>query len=379
MRRDRRHSTPTTVARVLLLLPCLFLLALPLPAVAQIGNNLEIHGFLLGNFTGRASDRRPATGADAFLLAEERLRLDLVTWSDSVDLSAEIRADFFHDAVDGEFDVEVREAYVDYIAGDFDFRVGRQIATWGVGDLVFINDVFPKNWVSFFSGRPLEYLKTGVDGFRTRYSSSLVNVELMLIPFFTPDTLPGADRFVFPDPFATIPGRREQMPRQTYSNTEVALRLYRRAGNFDVSFYAYQGFWRSPAFELDDAEAPQSVARIYPKVRVYGASAQTNFMSGVLSLEVGHYDSVETIPQPNAGVSDAQERFLAGYQREVQQDFTLGVQYYAEIDSGPRSDLESKYRDTVTLRMDRLLRNQTWTLSLFGFFGPGDLDYLLQP
>jgi hypothetical protein len=44
------------------------------------------------------------------------------------------------------------------------------IITWGVGDLLFINDVFPKDWESFFSGRPPEYLKLGVDGALVTYS-----------------------------------------------------------------------------------------------------------------------------------------------------------------------------------------------------------------
>ena len=31
--------------------------------------------------------------------------------------------------------------------------------TWGTGDLLFINDLFPKNWKSLAIGRDDEYLK----------------------------------------------------------------------------------------------------------------------------------------------------------------------------------------------------------------------------
>lgn len=65
----------------------------------------------------------------------------------------------------GEFDVDLREAYLDYTTENCDFRLGRQFVTWGVGDLLFINDVFSKDYVSFFAGRPLEYLKIEVDGY----------------------------------------------------------------------------------------------------------------------------------------------------------------------------------------------------------------------
>ena len=34
-----------------------------------------------------------------------------------------------------------------------DVKLGRQILTWGTGDYIFLNDLFAKNWQSFFAGR----------------------------------------------------------------------------------------------------------------------------------------------------------------------------------------------------------------------------------
>jgi hypothetical protein len=113
------------------------------PVAAQGPGNIEVRGFLLGGVTGRLSDAGPEGPKDDFMLGEGRLRLDLTAWSESVEAAARVKTDVVHDAVDGQVDLDVREAYVDYTAGAFDFRLGRQIATWGVGDLVFINDVFP--------------------------------------------------------------------------------------------------------------------------------------------------------------------------------------------------------------------------------------------
>lgn len=360
------------------------------PLLAQENDdNVEIHGFLMGNFSGRTTGVRPSGENESdFLLAEERLRLEVSAWSESIEASARVKGDFFYDAVDGEFDFDLREAYVDYTTGSFDFRLGRQIATWGVGDLLFINDVFPKDWVSFFSGRPLEYLKIGVDGFRTRYSSEVVNAELIAIPFFTPDNVPTSERFFLFDPFASVAAHDENLPESTYGNTELALRLYRKVGDFDVSAYAYRGFWRTPSMEPDSFVTPTLVTAFHPALSVYGISAQGSALGGVLSLEAGYYDSRDDEDGDDPVIPNSQARFLVGYQRQVWEDALLGVQYYAEVMEDHAAyrrtqpagfPVQREYRDIVTVRFEQLLEHQTWKVGLMCFYSPADSDYLLQP
>ncbi|MFQ6673759.1 MAG: hypothetical protein ACE5GH_03105 [Fidelibacterota bacterium] len=368
------------------LLMLVLLMQFPGLAFAQ---EVEIHGFLRGNFSGRKTGSLPnGKEGSVFLLGEERLRLDISAWSESIEVSARVKGDFFHDAVAGKFEVDLREAYVDYTTGSFDFRLGRQIVTWGVGDLLFVNDVFPKDWVSFFSGRPLEYLKPGVDGLRTRYSSRAVNVELLVIPFFEPDRVPTSERFFLFDPFSAVPDRDEEQPETTYGNTELALRLYRKMGDFDVSAYAYKGFWRTPSMRPNDFAAPNRVTAFYPHLSVYGLSAQGSALGGILSFETGYYHSKEDADGDDPAIPNSQMRFLVGYQRQLWEDFTLGVQYYGEVMEDyavyQRSlpvgfPTQKGYRDTMTLRLEQLLKYQAWKLSLFTFYSPAENDYLLQP
>ncbi|MEK7850921.1 MAG: hypothetical protein AAB275_03480, partial [Deltaproteobacteria bacterium] len=120
---------------------------------------LDLHGFLQGNYSARVTDDGPpqANGSD-YLLSEERFQLKVSESSKDGSASFFLKTDFFHDGVDNNDDIEVREGYIDYTKGAIDLRVGRQIITWGTGDLMFINDIFPKNYNAFFSGRPMEYL-----------------------------------------------------------------------------------------------------------------------------------------------------------------------------------------------------------------------------
>ena len=351
--------------------------------------NIELHGFLMGNYSRRTSSQRPdGKEGDAFLLAEERFRLDAFAWTESIEASIRFKGDLLYDHVAKEFDTDTREVYLDYTTGDFDFRLGRQIVTWGVGDLIFINDVFPKDYVSFFSGRPLEYLKIGSDGLRTRYSSDLINVEFLVIPFFEPNKLPESDRFLLFDPFPETASRKKDEPNTTFENTQLALRLYRRIKDFDVSAYAYRGFWLTPNMKPDDLIAPTRITTFYPDLSVYGLSAEGSALGGVLSLETGFYQSREDEAGKDPFIRNSQIRALIGYQRQIWEDFTAGVQYYSEYmlnhdeyvenlpDGMPKLD---EYRDIATVRLTQLLRHQTLKLSFFSFYSPVDKDYLIIP
>jgi len=351
--------------------------------------NIEIHGFLMGNYSLRTTDQKPAgEEGDDFLLAEERFRLDIFGWTESIEASIRFKGDFLYDHVAEEFDTDLREVYLDYTTGNFDFRLGRQIVTWGVGDLIFINDVFPKDYVSFFSGRPLEYLKIGVDGLRTRYSSALVNAEFLIIPFFEPNNLPTSERFLLFDPFSDIPSREKEEPATTLENTQLALRLYRRIKDSDVSVYAYRGFWLTPSMKPDSFASPTQVITFYPELSVYGLSAQRGALGGVLGFETGYYQSREDEEGKDPFIPNSQIRFLIGYQRQIWKDFTVGGQYYGEymthydeyVENLPQGIPEiDEYRDLITVRLTQLLKHQTLKLSFFAFYSPSDEDYMIIP
>lgn len=350
---------------------------------------LELHGFLLGAVAIRTTGERPPQGDDSdFVLGEERVRLDLSGATGSGDAFFQAKGDLFHDAIDERFDVDIREAYAGCTRSVIDLRAGRQIVTWGVADLFYINDVFPKDWESFFSGRPMEYLKLGVDGVRAQVSSNVVNADFLTIPFFTPDTLPSPERFFTFDPTSGVPNQREEDPETSFSNVELALRVYRQVAGLDASLYAYRGFWRIPGVRLDDPVSPTTATRFFPKLSVYGASVQRGLVDGVLSLEAGYYDSRQDREGGDPTMPNSQWRFLAGYQRQLWEDFTAGVQAYGEVmddygayrDSLPAgSPPQDRLRAVVSVRLTQMLDYQTWKLALFVAYSPTDADYFLQP
>jgi hypothetical protein len=342
------------------------------PVETERQRPLQLHGFLLGAVSGRTTGQRPpgSDGGD-FVLGEERLRLELKGGAPSGDAFFLVKGDALHDAAADEIQGDLREAYGAFTQGPVDLRFGRQIVTWGTGDLFYINDVFPKDWESFFSGLPMEYLKLGVDGFRAQLFSKAIHADILTIPFFTPDNLPSAERFFFFDPFSTVPNRIETEPEPRFSNIESAIRLYRRLAGADLSLYFYRGFWRTPSTRTDDLTAPTTVTEFHPDLSVYGLSLQRNLWSGVASLEGGYYDSRNDNNGEDPTIPNSQWRFLTGYQRELWRDFTGGIQFYGEV--------TDRFRGILSIRLTQWLYYQTWKLSLFAAISPTDVDYFLQP
>jgi hypothetical protein len=352
------------------------------------GLDFTFRGFALANYTARLGEERPA-GAGDLIFAEERLRLELSAEAAAIDVGARMQLDAAHDWLDDRVRLRLREAYVDYRAGRFDVRLGRQTLSWGVGDFVFINDVFPKDYGAFFAGRPIEYLKVPVDALRTTFNAPAFALDLVVMPHFASDALPSPDRYHFAfDPFAGVTRREVIEPQPSRSNTEVALRLYGSIQSTDVALYASRGYFHAPSHAPDDPSNPTMLTGTYPSLSVYGASLQRNMFGGVLALEAGYYDSRDNRHSTNPLLPNSFTKALVGFQRELRTDLTVGVQYVGQWlhrDDNPVSTLPAEYPrtertlQTASLRVTKLLRHQTLRLSLFTLWGITERDLYVIP
>lgn len=193
---------------------------------------------------------------------------------------------------------------------------------------------------------------------------------------------------MFREPFPDVRSRYEREPQSSLGNAEIAVRFYRRLQDFDISLYAYRGFWRTPGMKADSPSSPTYIRIFYPELSVYGVSAQGSAGGGILSFETGYYHSRADRDGDDPAIPNSQIRFLVGYQRQIWQNFTFGIQYYGEVMEDHGAYLRSvsagfpaqeQYRDMITLRLEHLFRHQTLRLSLFSFYSPVDNDYLIQP
>jgi len=355
----------------------------------------KIHGFTEAAYGPRFGSND--ANHRQYDLAEARLQLKtdyfvegdniLADWQTAAVAKCDLLLDLYYG---GKVITDLRELYVSMTPLDFmDLKGGRQVLTWGTGDYIFLNDLFPKDYVSFFIGRDDEYLKLPNDALRVMMYSEAANFDLVWIPFFRPDEYPKGDRVTFYDPFwQAISGKRSEIdvkePENTADNFVYAARVYRNFGSYEGAFYYYRGFDPSPNSFSDEARR-----QVYhERMDAYGGSVRGPLLWGIANAEMSYHYSPEDRRGDIRTVQNSAMEYLLGYEKDLGSDLRVSFQYYVQqmMDYGPykrallptdRKDPE--FRHTITNRITNLFANQTVKFSLFTFFSPSDLDVYTRP
>src|SRR3989338_1616377 len=224
----------------------------PLPGWDTIAN--MVHGFVEAAYGPKfLGDER--TAKDEFNLLEERLQLKATyrparpEWLASRNPEFFYKGDLLVDEYEEAVKYKIRETYG--LISPFpwmDVKLGRQLLTWGTGDLLFINDVFPKDYESFFIGRDDEYLKVPSDAARVSVVHPWAALDLVLTPFFTPNTAITGDGLSFFDSLlGRVVGEESERlltePSFQPDNTEAAARISRNLSGYEVAGYAFRAFF----------------------------------------------------------------------------------------------------------------------------------------
>jgi len=318
-------------------------------------------------------------------LGEIRWRLEREWQFDRwrIDLSADALADAVAEELDGDF----RELSAFTSAGSTDFRIGRQVLTWGTGDLLFLNDVFPKGWVSFFIGRDDEYLKVPSDAIRVSHFGTSANVDLIAIPVFTPDEYPTGERLSFFSPatgmiVAPDPPLSAAEPSVSLANTEFAIRLFRNIDGTELAAYGFDGFYHQPSPIGPNGQLG------FPELATLGASMRRSAGPGLFNMEFSQYFSKQDRSGTNPNIPNDQFRFLAGYEWEAVTNLTVGFQYYVEwtqdydelLANSPSPQYEvEEWRPWLTNRLTWRTAQDRVIWSLFSYLSPKDRDWYLRP
>lgn len=350
-------------------------------------SSLVLNGFIetrLGNRTNSDPHEKNANMGEVRLQLEAEKEFNRFTLNLVADLVYDPVMDSHNIDLDtGEGSIDLRQANISFSPLDYmDMKVGRQVLTWGTGDLLFINDLFAKDWNSFLIGRDDEYLKAPTDAIKSSMFFKVVNMDLVYTPKFGPDRYIDGKRNSFFDRSSnSFRGRGNPLvsekPHDWFNNDELSLRLYRSMGIHEIAFYYYNGYWKSPAGQNEitgDAT--------FPELEVFGASLRGPIGQGIGNIETGYYKSDGSAATSTLS-RNSEFRFLLGYEQELATELTAAIQYYLErkldygeyIKSLPSEALQDEEnRHVMTLRLTKLMMQQNLKLVLFNFYSPSDKD-----
>ncbi|MGK0236983.1 MAG: hypothetical protein ACI92G_000440 [Candidatus Pelagisphaera sp.] len=285
----------------------------------------------------------------------------------------------------GEGWIDLREAWVSGQPTSFlDIKAGRQITTWGTGDLLFISDLFPKDWRALILGRDEEYLKAPNDAIKASLYHPWINLDIVHTPEFDADRFITGERLSYFDPsLDSLTGDPNLILADYPHDSEWAARANRIFGNAEVALYYYRGYWKQPVGYDLSAGQP-----IFPRLETLSASWRQPLAGGLFNIEVGSYDSIDDPYGDLSNIRNSENRFLIGFEREIAKNLNGSIQYYVEQTSDYQASLSTaplngpisnRRRHVFTTRITQQLRMQTLQLSLFAFYSPSDEDGYLRP
>ena len=339
---------------------------------------------------------QPDPYEDSISLGETRLQLSYQEKLDEFILKAtgELVIDPVHDQYEiqlkkGTGLLQVRELYIDTSPVKYiQMTIGRQMISWGTGDCLYVNDLFPKDYRSYYIGRDESYLTAPTDAAKFSLSTQFIHMDLVWTPRFDPTWVPMGERLSYYHPLKnTRVGMNEIMdidiPDHWVSDDEWAIRIHHTLQTLHLAAYTYFGRWKQPSgININTGQL------IYPKLNVYGLSADAPLGFGKANMEFGYYESRNDNKGDNPYVDNCEIRLLAGYQADVSPSLSMGAQYYIEILKDHRNYRlnlrtgeipEDEGRHVMTLRMTQQAFDNRLNISLMTFYCPTDTDIMLRP
>ena len=179
--------------------------------------------------------------------------------------------DFYASAVrkDQRAEFHLRENYLDFSSGDWEYRLGRQHIVWGEMIGLFFADVVSAKDMREFILQDFQLMRIPQWAARAEYFKDDYHAELIWIPFpsydevgkpFDPATgRYGSDFYAYPaTPLGIAPMvLGETKPASRLSNTNYGLRLSRLTHGWDMSGFLYSSMSSSPtAYAVDKTTIP---------------------------------------------------------------------------------------------------------------------------
>jgi hypothetical protein len=263
--------------------------------------------------------------------------------------------------------VLLKEAYATLFFDKADFKVGRQIFSWGKADGFNPTDVLaPRDFTD-----PLltDDTRLGILAAKLGVRAFGMDLEAVASPGFQPGLLPQANSRWMPEPdLPPVPGLRLRMnapalPDEDITETQLAGRLSASIGGWDISLMHAYARNPVPTFRRELFMSPDSIVLAvspeYRRRRVFGGDFSTALGSYGLRGEAAYF--VEDEDASVSGVDDPYCKMVAGVDRTFnnvigENNLFVLLQWLQEFDQDAKGyatdDLNHLFQKALSLRME---------------------------
>ena len=254
---------------------------------------------------------------------------------------------------DPDSQAELIEGYASLSAGQWDWRLGKQIVAWGRADGINPTDVVsPRNATVLL---PFDAdQRVGMWGAVGSYAwSSEASVSLLLKTDFEASQIPVplAERSSY------------QFREPAHPPAQWGLRLNRAGGDVDWSVSLFRGHSLLPHAGADQILAGMPLKLTYPKITMLGADLATNFGEYGTRFEVAHTKPTHT-PRSNEPGLRRNLYLVAGVDRTFFPRLNLNLQLFARHAWELPGVLDDRYRLAQGFNAATFMQQRPWVHGL---------------
>ena len=264
-------------------------------------------------------------------------------------------SDFYLDPVkrDQRLELFYRENYIDFSAGDWDFRLGAQQIVWGEVVGLFFADVVSALDEREFLLPSFDIMRIPQVAARAEYTSGDSHLELVWIPVPAFDNIgkPGSDFYPvrLPSPTSAADAAAFQdpvKPARSLDNSNYGLRANTLVAGWDLAAFYYRSFSTAPTFYRLPSDVPDQPFTFQPRYdRIWqaGGTLSKDFSDFVLRAEMVYTHGQgfsATDPDASQGVVFRQTLdYILSADFALPGDTRLNVQGFQRVFFGGGGDL----------------------------------------
>lgn len=280
----------------------------------------------------------------------------------------------------------LREGYVDFNNGAFDFRIGKQLIVWGRADQLNPTDnLSPRDYILLTAED--EDQREGASATKATYNFINVDVTGIWLPNFRPNTVP--------IPFTAGTVFSEIIP----TGDQFAFKLEQSSQLVDWSLSYFRGFDLNPDISIQSVQPGElNLLLQHHRIRVFGADAATVIGRYGLRTEAA-YTWTENADGIDPFVKKPFLYYVVGTDRTFFEYLNINVQYIARHISSFRdintiadplirevaiqqsifSNQQDKFQQGMSLHISNKWLNEALEIQLATVYSFTRRDYILRP